>query len=225
MVLSRTTSWHYGISFEPGIDFAIWVLEQDGLQVPPFDRHGLSTPDAGVLEPLTDRPQEPPGAWHFPPPGYLQPFGLDPVHWRTWLDRLVLDVVELQIQLRANPRPHPRLSLTDPAALYPGPEALQAALRQAHQDYRDHVAVQRRRIEGAIAPFQAVKPAAARRHWRTLSQARGQLPPVQYFLTGYPHPIVQAVPPSSVILAFGPDRTSAAAYWDALLHGLHTLQD
>lgn len=31
--------WGYGVKFSGPIDFCIWVLETDGLRVPPFDQH------------------------------------------------------------------------------------------------------------------------------------------------------------------------------------------
>lgn len=51
--------------FYPQVDFCIWVLEQDGLQVPPFDCH-----------PAGD--------------GRLQARGMDADAWRLWGKRIVL---------------------------------------------------------------------------------------------------------------------------------------
>src|SRR5258708_30030096 len=31
--------WSCSVSFNPYVDFCIWVLEADGLRVPPFDKH------------------------------------------------------------------------------------------------------------------------------------------------------------------------------------------
>lgn len=54
-----------GIVFYPQVDFCIWVLEQDGLRVPPFDCH-------------------PPGN------GSLQIRGMDADAWRLWIKRIVV---------------------------------------------------------------------------------------------------------------------------------------
>ena len=49
----------------PQVDFCIWVLEQDGLQVPPFDCHSAGD-------------------------GRLQARGMDADAWRLWVKRIVL---------------------------------------------------------------------------------------------------------------------------------------
>jgi hypothetical protein len=37
--LHSPDSWVYRVGFTLMVDFWMWVLEVDGLQVPPFDRH------------------------------------------------------------------------------------------------------------------------------------------------------------------------------------------
>lgn len=219
----KTDDWHYGISFEYGIDFAVWMLEHDGLLVPPFDKHAPQ-PDAGILEPLSGDPQAPPANWHFPQANALQPLGLDQENWRIWFYRLVEDVMEEKIRLLTDPRPVQRKSLTDPAALNPGSETLQSLLRERYDYYRKSVVNQRRANERSLADLH-IHGKNGREKWRLMSEARGHLPPVHYFLTGYPFAVIDAVEPSSVVLSFGSDLPSETVYWNTLLHGLQRLQE
>jgi hypothetical protein len=66
--LEDTDPWSWRETDTTHISFPVWVLLQDGLRVPPFDRH----PDAE---------------------GALRAAGLDAAGWRSWLDAMVaLDV-------------------------------------------------------------------------------------------------------------------------------------
>src|SRR5579875_2239847 len=66
-LLRSTSTWIFSQDFSEEVNFCIWVLEVDGLHVPPFDQH----PDGD---------------------GSLRAAGLNPESWQSWLVR----VVELQ---------------------------------------------------------------------------------------------------------------------------------
>jgi hypothetical protein len=68
------------IGFNRALDFCVWVLEFDGLQAPPFDRHGDGD-------------------------GSLQALGLDPGTWQVWVAQVAAALgqrVVYQEQLRAH---------------------------------------------------------------------------------------------------------------------------
>lgn len=63
--LGTETPWSLSYSFDTMVDFCIWVLEVDGLHVPPFNRH----PDGN---------------------GILRAKGMEPESWRAWMTKIVL---------------------------------------------------------------------------------------------------------------------------------------
>src|SRR5689334_20983567 len=67
-LLHSRNSWHYRQGTNSTADFCLWVLEVDGLRVPPFDQH----PDGD---------------------GSLRALGLTAENWQTWFWR-VLDPVQ-----------------------------------------------------------------------------------------------------------------------------------
>ncbi|GCF07526.1 hypothetical protein [Dictyobacter arantiisoli] len=62
--LSTGPSWTYSSGFNAAIDFCIWILEIDGIHIPPFDLH----PEGN---------------------GSLRAKGLDTNNWRAWFARVV----------------------------------------------------------------------------------------------------------------------------------------
>src|SRR5579875_2453709 len=65
MYRQGTSPWSLQIDLPLGINFCVWVLQRDGLAVPPFDRH-------------------PPGD------GSLQAVGLDTRLWLSWFTETVI---------------------------------------------------------------------------------------------------------------------------------------
>jgi hypothetical protein len=61
-LLHARNSWHYRQGFDPTVDFCLWVLQVDGLHVPPFDQH----PDGD---------------------GSLRALGMTEDSWQTWFWR------------------------------------------------------------------------------------------------------------------------------------------
>lgn len=63
-LLHSRNSWHYRQGSDPTVDFCLWVLQVDGLHVPPFDQH-----------PEGD--------------GSLRALGLTALDWETWFLRVL----------------------------------------------------------------------------------------------------------------------------------------
>src|SRR5690349_16451644 len=62
-LLHSRNSWHYSMGGQPTVDFCLWILQVDGLRVPPFDQH----PDGD---------------------GSLRAVGLTAEDWQSWLLRV-----------------------------------------------------------------------------------------------------------------------------------------
>ncbi|MBI1258965.1 MAG: hypothetical protein GC204_15955 [Chloroflexi bacterium] len=157
-------------------------------------------------------------------PNPLRSLGFTPDKWRIWLHQISLNTVDAQSRRLPDRPPKGPISLIDPASLHPGSPALQDALRDRHRVYREAIGNQRKLVERMVIQFQQVEVKQLRAHWQMMSEARGKLPPVRYFIVAYPFRVVYAVPPASVILAFGtlPDK---ANYWNLLINGLKQLQN
>lgn len=63
-LLHSRNSWHYRQGSDPTVNFCLWVLQVDGLYVPPFDEH----PDGD---------------------GSLRALGLTTDDWQTWFLRVL----------------------------------------------------------------------------------------------------------------------------------------
>jgi hypothetical protein len=63
-MLGSSNPWSYSQGFNMFVDFCVWVLEADGVHVPPFDQHSDGD-------------------------GTLRAAGLDAEGWRIWLARVV----------------------------------------------------------------------------------------------------------------------------------------
>ena len=62
--LGTGPSWTYSSGFNAAIDFCIWILEIDGMHIPPFDLHSEGN-------------------------GSLRAKGLDANNWQAWFTRVV----------------------------------------------------------------------------------------------------------------------------------------
>src|ERR1700680_2908489 len=100
-LLHTRNSWIFSRDFSKEIDFCVWVLEVDGLHVPPFDQH----PDGD---------------------GSLRAAGLAAENWQSWLVRIV-DLQYRQNQALKQPSPKGSLPPSDWRPIFI-PEALEPAL-------------------------------------------------------------------------------------------------
>lgn len=170
---TSTKGWHYGTSFDGGVDFCLWALERDGLQVPPIDRH----PDAD---------------------GSLRAAGLDADAWLAWLRRTVAAMDERAEVLQRRPPDLDRLRALQPERLWQGSAAVARRLEQLDELYGQVFNRRKRTAELEFHPL-----AVNRRLWDALAPYRRATPPLQIALTAYPGPTRLAVPPATLILAAG----------------------
>lgn len=184
-------TWHWSSDVTPGVDFCVWVLQADGLRVPPFDRH-----------PAGD--------------GSLQAVGLTPDIWRAWL----AGVLRGRRQLSASPlSPPPGLlaSVLAPASIWAGDPAVGARLAELWSDYAAQVDAWKRRYTLAADP-RRLTPAAHRRLWHDLAPYRVRLPPLFFYLVEYPEVVLDILPPDTALVGTGGGRLDLSGYATAVLH-------
>jgi hypothetical protein len=190
-------SWHYSFGFRPDLDFCFWVLERDGLQVPPFDRH----PDGD---------------------GSLRAAGLDAALWWVWIERTLAAHEDRREYLKAVARQEvdrePPRSL-GPAALWNGAPAVGQRLMALAEEF-DEISNERAAIKLGLVETHNACDAQL---WRDLAPYRRTLPPVQIAAIGYPGPVPAVVPPDTILLAVGNWAPTPAELTAAILDGMQAL--
>jgi hypothetical protein len=181
MTLTRyrpASGWHVSLGFNSMIDFCVWLLEEDGMQLAPFDRH--------------------PGGH-----GLLRTMGIDPVAWRRWLHHIVLLQAEPE---PASSRlwHHSHLSSSaglhtapqfDPPALWTGRPHLRAWLGGLWQHYGP-LALERR---GQIDLLE--QTLVERWLHDTLEELHPRLQSLHIHLVRYPRQVIYRVAPHSLVVA------------------------
>jgi hypothetical protein len=106
----NTPNYTWYVSSGPALflDFCFWVLERDGLRIPPFDRHADGD-------------------------GSLRAAGMTPDTWRTWLGRVDAAVREFNTRMSGDDWP----PWPEPAALWDGAPAGGARLTALATEYDD----------------------------------------------------------------------------------------
>jgi hypothetical protein len=183
-------TWHWSCDVNPGVNFCVWVLQADGLRIPPFDRH----PDGD---------------------GSLRAVGLTAATWRSWL----AGVLKCRRQLSASPFPPPPglvESVVAPASVWGGDPAIGARLAELWPGYAAQADAWKRHYALEADPTR-LTPAAHRRLWRDLAPYRGRLPPLSFFLVEYPQVVLDVLPPDAALIGTGGGRLDPSAYAAAVL--------
>jgi hypothetical protein len=192
-------SWHYSFGFDTDIDFCFWVLERDGLRVPPFYRHSDGD-------------------------GSLRAAGLDAASWRAWLERVIVagderkEIVKSALKQKVD---FAGLRKLEPAALWDGVPSVGKVLAQLAEEFDEKF------DERAAVKIELVlrHNASERQLWRDLAPYRRTLPPVQIAAVGYPGPVQAAVEPKTIILAVGNWQPTPSELSAAILGGMKTLAE
>jgi hypothetical protein len=190
-------SWHYSFGFHSDLDFCFWVLERDGLRVPPFDRH--SDGDSS-----------------------LRAAGLDVASWWVWLERTLAARDERRDFLRAVARQEvdrkPPRSI-GPAALWDGVPAVGQRLLTLAEEFEAFTNERAAIKLGLVETHNACDAQL----WRDLAPYRRKLPPVQIVAIGYPGPAQAVVPPDTILLALGNWPPTPAELSATILDGMQAL--
>lgn len=199
------SEWRVRFGFNAMVDFCIWVLETDGLRVPPFDRH-----DEG--------------------PGLLRTMGVEPQTWRAWLHATVAQQAEredLHAALSRSRRSYPQAlepSLPpctprrfNPPLLWPGHPNLQPWLAELWEQYGPIALERRGRTE--------VLECTMVERWlqETLCDLQPRPGRLHLHLVRYPGVVAYPVPPDAVILGIDTCLADHAALWDAVREVLPAL--
>lgn len=190
--------WFFSSGFNMMVDFCVWVLESDGLRVPPFDRH-----DDGD--------------------GALRARGFDAQGWRVWAD----DVVALQARVDRVPFQNPDGSIADvwakasnPPIVWAGDAAVGELLVDLWDRYGPLSNVRR---EWEKLPHKSGLADAHHTLWHDLAPYHAQLPPLRVHLVDYLWPVEYLVPPASVIMGVGSEPPNGARFRADVLHAAEGL--
>lgn len=207
-LLHSRDSWRYRQGSDPTIDFCLWVLQVDGLHVPPFDQH-----------PEGD--------------GSLRSLGLTADDWQTWflhvLDptRREQDVEQLRqlhiaeyLKISKEPdmehlkRRYQAGSLhisTDPP-LPPPPEfhhyqaswhgsiAIKNKLIELEKQYKQVTGSLHEPRENVERALQRAEQKAATRLYDDLKPYHNRIPPLNIYLATYEYPLDYLVPPAILLI-------------------------
>lgn len=195
LVSERT--WHYAIGFDLDVDFCFWILERDGLQIPPFDRHVEGD-------------------------GLVRAAGLDLASWSSWFGRVMAAVAErhdIVTSSRTKASDFARLRALEPPALWDGAPAVGKLLVELDEEYGEDLG-EREQIK---LELHRVLAECGSQLWEDLARYRRVLPPVNVVVTCYPGPVQQVVPPDTVLLAVGGWEITPGGLANAVKSGMQSL--
>lgn len=179
--------WAWYEDVFPPLDFCVYALIRDGLQVAPFDQHADGD-------------------------GMPRELGLDADVWRHWIvamieQRALLSqaVAALAEGWRAESRAlggGPAHALGQPSSACPGSDALRARLDEIWADYEPIGNAWKRSMTTGEEDGQRRGSAAdQRQRWQALMRFHDRLPTISVFLVAYPVPVVMPVPPTTCLIA------------------------
>lgn len=194
--LHSPDSWGFRFGFTLMVDFCLWVLEVDGLQVPPFDRH-----------PAGD--------------GSLQAVGLDPSGWQSWLVRVVtLQESQQQAWQQSPSHAHPLSpeewrnrfipEAHDPALAWQGDVGVGQRLGELWTQYGP-LADGRKEAEAHLSRLmQREDRDSDQRLYDALRPYRSRIRTLVVHLAIYPAAINYLIPPVAVVLVVPPEAARDA---------------
>jgi hypothetical protein len=184
--------WHYDLGFNVMVDFGTWVLERDGLYVPPFDRH-------------TDGD------------GALRARGLDAAGWRMWAERIVSAQGEIAARMKGTPAKETSAAFESllPPALWTGATAVRDLLADLWDEFG--VVSNDRKNLSYLKPLSQSKELIELRS--ALAPYWDQLPALHVYLVDYPGPVIHEVHPDSLIVGTGQWHPNAATVCGLVFDG------
>lgn len=195
----EATQWQWSMSFKHSVDFALWIIEKDGLPVDGF-------------EPMTEGNRE------------LSAVGLTAQKWSAWLRSLASkEITHAQNlpfwQSKATLPPE----LANPHAYFEHETSLKAALKLHWYQYLSE-AFQRSKCTEDLHKEIAPTPQQGAHFWQTVQGARGTVPSLNIILTGYPIYTEYHLAPSTLILAPGGKCLKHDDLCDIFVRTLQTMQ-
>lgn len=169
-----TDSWFWGGGSNMMIDFGVWVLQMDGLQAVPFDRH--------------------PGG-----DGTLCAAGLTDQTWRVWFNSVVaLNAAQAGRPTASSCAAGSPSPMFDPPSAWTGAAPVGTRLAELWAQYRSSSHGRRTWMRA----FQdEVLREASRTLWQDLAAYHGKLATLQIYLVDYDAPVQYVVSPVSVVMS------------------------
>jgi hypothetical protein len=196
--------WHWEIGVKLSIDFAVWALEQDGLHAPPFDQHSSGN-------------------------GALTAAGLTAARWHEWLVALINEEHRFREALSSELNHRSLRTIVQdtpmgfqPALFFQQDDPLRDRLDTLWATYK-RISNQRRAFERHVYPI-GLPPREARRFWNEMESARGDMPPLDVMLVGYPARLVYPIPPATLILAPGREQFGFEGFRSIMLQSVSALR-
>ncbi len=197
-LLGSRNPWSFSHGFNMMVDFCIWVLEVDGLQVSPFDQHSEGD-------------------------GSLRAVGLDALQWQSWLIRVVsLQYEQQQVNTKLvaedpfNTQKRDPTSLFipevhNPPAAWAGSAAIGQRLVELWEQYGS-VSNERRKWESKQARrWQKEERKGGKRLYDELRPYHTRIPTMIIHLVSYERPLNYLIAPVSVIMTATEDQPDADA--------------
>ena len=179
--LGTENPWLYQQGFNRVVDLCVWVLEKDGLQIPPFSTH----PDGD---------------------GMLRKAGIQVSEWQSWITKIV-DLQSQQTQiLQQQARSHQGQAAMptflpeaqNPLASWPASISVKERLGTMWEQYKQ-LSHQRRTWEQPLAKQRRAN-GINQRLWADLQLYKSHLPSLMIYLVDYSQPVEYLIPPISSIL-------------------------
>ena len=190
-------AWRMSAGFNLSIDFCVWILEVDGLHVPPFTHHPRYV-------------------------GQLQTIGLTAATWYGWLERVVALQVDCDRQASARRGTDALFELMGshpaytPARAWPGDLHIREQLTEQWDRYLEVSNRRREREQPLLIPD---GPKLQPTLWEALEPYRTRLEMLKVYLVGYPVAVEHSVPPVSLLIAIGGQEFDQAALRAKILRG------
>jgi hypothetical protein len=188
-------SWTFSHGFNMMVDFCVWVLEVDGLHVPPFDAHADGD-------------------------GSLRAAGMNTENWQRWLIQVVQLQHEQDLFFRKN---RSKETVQEKMALYSSevynpPLAWQGndEVRQrllALWEHYGKVSNGRKAWEQPLArAWQKDERQIGKRLYDQLQPYHQRIEPIAIHLVAYQQPLIYLIPPVSVVMSASQGRPDAGEF-------------
>jgi hypothetical protein len=190
--------WHWTESYSVAVGFATWILQRDGLHVPPFDAHA-------------------------PGDGELRSVGLNGFEWSAWL----AEIVGIEDQAgEAASAPDLRAARAEeldeikrlddrrnPVECWPGAEEIHGRLEKLWTIYQPFGEGWVRTMTSAKR-HSRISAGQERRLWRQLGPFRGGLPTLHVYVVDYPRVVAMPILPVSCVVGLGASDPDGRGYVD-----------
>lgn len=167
------SSWLFRYDYSPMIDFCFWILEKDGLKVPPFNAH-LSGDDT------------------------LRQVGLQASSWVEWLKEVVNAHEHQRQALQSNQGllPQGMQIMSDPSSVWRGNAAVKHRLQELWTQYQPLMSSRRKWLR----PLTTQIRTTGQQLWHDLQPYHTKIPSLTIFFVEYPQQVILPVPPVSIIM-------------------------